>query len=111
VTSQSLTVPLIAEDKTVGHDSIKGIEFLDVFVEATYTGRGALKIETSVFRKQAAADLYILASSYHSWQVKAGMVKGEAIRYLISVPLKIVSKRRGADMSRPCARGDIAKSG
>ena len=62
---------------------VEGIEFLNVLVEPTYTAGGALKMETSVFRKPAAADLYMLASSYHSWQVKTGMVKGEAIRYLI----------------------------
>jgi len=83
VTSQFLTVPLTAEGEAVGQNSVKGIEFLDVYVEATYTSGGALRIETSLFRKPAAADLQMLASSYHSWEVKAGMVKGEAIRYLI----------------------------
>ena len=86
VTSQSRRAPLIEGDRSVGDGNmwdIRGIEFLDVLVEPTYTARGVLKIETSVYRKPAAADLYMQASSYHSGQVKAGMVKGEAIRYLI----------------------------
>ena len=85
VTAQSMVVPLTGDkgDKVAGRGSHEGIEYLDVLIKATYTERGALRLETGVYRRPAASDLYMLASSYHSWPVKAGMVKGEAIRYLI----------------------------
>ena len=41
-----------------------------------------MRILTSVFKKAAAADLYLHVSTAHNKHVKLGMMKGERIRFL-----------------------------
>ena len=43
---------------------------------------GKVTIETGIFRKEAAADMYMLESSAHQLTLKRGMIQGECIRYL-----------------------------
>ena len=42
---------------------------------------GKVTIETGIFRKEAAADMYMLESSAHPLTLKRGMIKGECMRY------------------------------
>jgi len=39
-------------------------------------------MNTKIYRKEAAADLYIQASSAHPESLKIGLIKGEVIRYI-----------------------------
>ena len=58
-----------------------GVEYLDLFLRLRQT-QGKRRIETSIFRKTAAADLYLHATSAHPEATKSGMIKGEWIRFL-----------------------------
>ena len=40
------------------------------------------ELETGIYRKEEAANMYIQANSAHPWALKMGVVKGELIRYL-----------------------------
>ena len=60
----------------------QGVEFLDIYNDARWDEEGGIHIETGIFRKEAAADMYILESSAHPTSLKRGMMKGECIRYL-----------------------------
>ena len=60
----------------------QGVEFLDIYNHATWDEEGGIHMETGIFRKEAAADMYILESSAHPTSLKNGMMKGECIRYL-----------------------------
>ena len=76
-----------------------GVEYLDLFLRLRQT-QGKRRIETSIFRKTAAADLYLHATSAHPEATKSGMIKGERIRFLLhrvrdinkfGVPIKMIS--------------------
>jgi len=58
----------------------ESVEYLDV--EIVLTGQSEMRLETGIYRKDAAADMYIQADSAHPWALKMGVVKGEVIRYL-----------------------------
>jgi len=58
----------------------ESVEYLDV--EIVLTWQSEMRLETGIYRKEAAADMYIQANSAHSWALKMGVVKGEVIRYL-----------------------------
>ena len=60
----------------------QGVEFLDVLNDARWDKEGGIHRETGIFRKEAAADMYILESSAHPTSLKQGMMKGDCIRYL-----------------------------
>jgi len=55
-------------------------QYLDV--EIVLKGQSVMSLETGIYRKEAAADMYIQAKSAHPWALKMGVVKGELIRYL-----------------------------
>ena len=58
----------------------ESVEYLDV--EIVLKGQSVMSLETGIYRKEAAADMYIQANSAHPWALKMGVVKGELIRYL-----------------------------
>ena len=58
------------------------VEYLDVDTALGWNDRGNLHLETSVFRKEAAADSYIHFTSAHSPAIKRGFIRGEATRFL-----------------------------
>ena len=60
----------------------KELEFLDVLVQIGRTPGGFPFLETGVYRKESAADMYISSTSYHPQSLKVGMMRGEKIRYL-----------------------------
>lgn len=60
----------------------KCIEFLDVNTKLGWDKKGRVKVETGIYRKEAAANLYIQASSAHPESPKLGFIKGEIIRYV-----------------------------
>ena len=43
---------------------------------------GQIKLECGIYRKKAAADMYILPSSAHSKKLKQGILKGEFLRFI-----------------------------
>jgi hypothetical protein len=70
------------EEMKVGDEEGPGVEYLDLWLRLEQGEGGRLQIRTSIFRKAAAADLYLHASSAHPRHVKLGMMKGERIRFL-----------------------------
>ena len=56
------------------------IEFLDIDTVLGWGVAGA-SMSTEICTKEAAADLYIQASSVHPESFKIGMIKGEMIEY------------------------------
>jgi hypothetical protein len=63
-------------------ETLQGLEFLDAFTEFERGADGNLHIGIGVFRKEAAADMYMAWTSAHSDACKRGLIKGEVIRYL-----------------------------
>ena len=59
----------------------QNIEFLDILIEMGWE-RGRRQMITGVFRKKAAADLYLEASSSHPKGLQLGIMKGERIRFV-----------------------------
>ena len=59
----------------------QGIEFLDILIEMGWE-EGRRQMITGVFRKKAAADLYLEASSSHPKGLQLGIMKGERIRFM-----------------------------
>ena len=59
------------------------LEFLDVLVglEKGKNGEG-VSLNTRVYRKPSASDLYLLPSSAHPPSTRRGLIKGERVRYL-----------------------------
>ena len=43
---------------------------------------GQIKLDCGIYRKKAAADMYILPSSAHSKKIKQGTLKGEFLRFI-----------------------------
>ena len=50
----------------------KELEFLDVLVQIGRTPGGFPFLETGVYRKESAADMYISSTSYHPQSLKVG---------------------------------------
>jgi len=46
----------------------QSVEYLDV--EIVLTGQSEMRLETGIYRKEAAADMYIQANSAHPWALK-----------------------------------------
>ena len=63
-----------------GQAAVKEIEFLDVNVRIE-SRLDAHKMVTGVYRKAAAADMYIPKDSHHPSSLMRGMVKGELVRF------------------------------
>ena len=59
----------------------QSIEFLDILIEMGWE-EGRRQMITGVFRKKAAADLYLEASSSHPKGLQLGIMKGERIRFM-----------------------------
>ena len=59
----------------------QSIEFLDILIEMGWE-EGKRQMITGVFRKKAAADLYLEASSSHPKGLQLGIMKGERIRFM-----------------------------
>ena len=59
----------------------QSIEFLDILIEMGWE-QGRRQMITGVFRKKAAADLYLEASSSHPKGLQLGIMKGERIRFV-----------------------------
>jgi len=76
--------------KKMGEDE-KRIEFLDIDTVLGWGGVGAT-MSTEIYRKEAAVDLYIQASSAHPESLKIVMIKGEVIRYI-----SLCSQEKGFD--------------
>ena len=62
-----------------GQTTVKEIEFLDVNVRIE-SRLDAHTLVTGVYRKAAAADMYIPKDSHHPSSLMKGMVKGELVR-------------------------------
>ena len=60
----------------------KELEFLDVLVKLGLTKGGFPFMETGIYRKSSAADMYIEAGSHHPKELKVGMMRGEKTRFL-----------------------------
>ena len=59
----------------------QSIEFLDILIELGWE-ESRRQMITGVFRKKAAADLYLEASSSHPKGLQLGIMKGERIRFM-----------------------------
>ena len=59
----------------------QSIEFLDILIEMGWE-ESRRQMITGVFRKKAAADLYLEASSSHPKGLQLGIMKGERIRFM-----------------------------
>jgi len=81
---------VISRHEKIGEDE-KRLEFLDVDTVLGWGHVGA-SMSTEIYRKEAAADLYIQASSAHPESLKIGMIKGEVIRYI-----SLCSQKTGFD--------------
>jgi hypothetical protein len=81
---------VISRQEKIGEDE-KRLEFLDVDTVLGWGHVGA-SMSTEIYRKEAAADLYIQASSAHPESLKIGMIKGEVIRYI-----SLCSQKTGFD--------------
>ena len=51
----------------------QGVEFLDVWNDARWDKEGGIHVETGIFRKEVAADMYILESSAHPASLNYGV--------------------------------------
>jgi len=80
----------------------ESVEYLDF--EIVLTGQSEMRLETGIYRKEAAADMYIQANPAHPWALKMGVVKGEVIRYLTlcSAQQRNALKKPGQDLGLHC---------
>ena len=83
--SHTLSHPIILvswdsnrDRKRIVGDTEKKIEFPDINTELGWGGQG-IKMETGIYRKEAAVDMYIQSESAHPESLKIGMIKGEII--------------------------------
>ena len=58
------------------------LAYLDLWQKLVRGTLGQIRIECGIYRKQAAADMYILSSSAHSDKLKQGILKGEFLRFI-----------------------------
>jgi len=78
----------------------ESVEYLDV--EIVWTGQSEIRLETGIYRKEAAADMYIQANSSHPWALKMGVVKGELIRYSTRCLTEERFEKHGQDLGLHC---------
>jgi len=78
----------------------ESVEYLDV--EIVWTGQSEIRLETGIYRKEAAADMYIQANSSHPWALKMGVVKGELIRYSTRCLTEERFEKPGQDLGLHC---------
>jgi hypothetical protein len=57
------------------------LAYLDLWQKLGRGTLGQIRIECGIYRKKAAADMYILPSSAHSDKLKQGILKGEFLRF------------------------------
>ena len=60
----------------------QGLAYLDLWQKLVRGTLGQIKLECGIYRKKAAADMYILPSSAHSRKLKQGILKGEFLRFV-----------------------------
>jgi hypothetical protein len=60
----------------------QGLAYLDLWQKLVRGTSGQIKLECGIYRKKAAADMYILPSSAHSKKLKQGILKGEFLRFV-----------------------------
>jgi len=60
----------------------ESVEYLDV--EIVLTGQSEMRLETGIYRKEAAAEMYLQANSAHPWALKMGVVM-VLVRVLIAI--------------------------
>jgi hypothetical protein len=60
----------------------QGLAYLDLWQKLVRGTLGQIRIECGIYRKKAAADMYILPSSAHSKKLRLGVIRGEYLRYL-----------------------------
>ena len=60
----------------------QGLAYLDLWQKLVRGTLGQIKLECGIYRKKAAADMYILPSSAHSKKLRQGIVKGEFLRFI-----------------------------
>jgi len=60
----------------------QGLAYLDLWQKLVRGTLGQIKLECGIYRKKAAADMYILPSSAHSKKLKQGILKGEFLRFI-----------------------------
>jgi hypothetical protein len=80
VTGKEVYVDNIVEER--GGAEEQGLEYLDIWQGLKRDPQGHIMIECSIYRKKAAADMYILPSSAHSRKLRLGVIRGEYLRYL-----------------------------
>ena len=80
VTGKEVYVDNIVEER--GGAEEQGLEYLDIWQGLKRDPQGHIMIECSIYRKKAAADMYILPSSAHSKKLRLGVIRGEYLRYL-----------------------------
>ena len=60
----------------------QGLAYLDLWQKLVRGTLGQIRLECGIYRKKAAADMYILPSSAHSKKLKQGILKGEFLRFV-----------------------------
>jgi hypothetical protein len=60
----------------------QGLAYLDLWQKLVRGTLGQIRLECGIYRKKAAADMYILPSSAHSKKLKQGILKGEFLRFI-----------------------------
>ena len=71
---------IVSNTKRKAGEKEKKIGCLYINTELGWEGKGS-RMETGIFRKETAADMYIQGGSAHPESLKIGMIKGEMIRY------------------------------
>ena len=82
VTGGQIQANRVSEGGGGSKEELKGIEFLDTYCEFERNSSGQTQVGIGIFRKEAAADLYMQTTSAHSEACKRGLVKTELIRYI-----------------------------
>ena len=60
----------------------QGLAYLDLWQKLVRGTLGQIRLECGIYRKKAAADMYILPSSAHSKKLRQGILKGEFLRFI-----------------------------
>ena len=60
----------------------QGLAYLDLWQKLVRGTLGQIRVECGIYRKKAAADMYILPCSAHSHKLKQGIMKGEFLRFI-----------------------------
>ena len=75
VTGGQIQANRVSEGGGGSKEELKGIEFLDTYCEFERNSSGQTQVGIGIFRKEAAADLYMQATSAHSETCKRGFIK------------------------------------